>query len=77
MIRTGKIVEFDFPTKKSIVTVRNMEFFDWQPQDRHELVKESISFSCVLLPLQIKEGTSVYAAIREDYTMLTGTGDFK
>ena len=77
MICSGKIVNFDFPTNRSIVTVQGIEFFDWQPQNCGEFDKESISFSCVLLPLQVKEGTSVYAAIREDYTMLTENGEFK
>ena len=78
MLRTGIMVEFDFDTKKSVVTVRDVEFFDWRPRGYVEAPdKQGISFSCVLLPLQLKEGNSVYAAIREDYTMFTGIGEFK
>jgi len=61
-----------------VITIRGIEFFDWQPNELVEIEEECIYFSCVLLPLHtVNEGSTLYATIREDYTMLTGAGEFK
>lgn len=78
LLRKGNMIEFDFLTKKSVLIIRGIEFFDWRPCDLVEVERSSVVFSCILLPIPtIKDGTSLYAAVREDYTMLSGTGEFK
>ena len=64
-----------------------MEYFTWKPVVDNisdnprgfELIQPNdfvVKFACVLLPMAYGRRTTLYAAIREDYTTFTESGEF-
>jgi hypothetical protein len=87
MLRSGKVVWFtcDHDDKKDVHM--GMEYFLWKPVVDH--VSDSVrgfqmiepedfelKFACILLPIGYNKRVTLYAAIREDYTVFTQSGEY-
>jgi hypothetical protein len=88
MIRNGTVVKFTLDVTSNVVEIRGMHFHSWNPDidakshnNRGFVLLEAsefnVLFSFVLLPLQLSSDKSIYAAVRDDYTMMDNSGQFK
>lgn len=88
MLRSGKVVRFtcDLDGKKDVHM--GVEYFLWKPVVDHlcdsirgfELIQAEdfdLKFACVLLPIGYNNRVTLYAAIREDYTVFTHSGEYR
>jgi hypothetical protein len=88
MIRNGKVVKFSLDDKSNVLEIRGMHFHSWNPDFNKENYMDrgfvlldasefTVLFSFVLLPLQLSSDKSIYAAVRDDYTMMDSSGQFQ
>ena len=88
MLRSGKVVRFtcELDGKKDVHM--GVEYFLWKPvvdllSDSirgFELIQDAdfdVKFACVLLPMGYNKRVTLYAAIREDYTVFTHSGEYR
>jgi hypothetical protein len=87
MMRTGQVVRFLLDDTFSVVGIRNMHYHLWRPDfDKDSQFirgyilldgsQFSVLFSCVLLPLKLSNDKCIYSAVRDDYTIMDGSGAF-
>lgn len=86
MVRDGTVVKFVRDQEIESVTIRGMVFQSWKLDFDPDSISTSgkvylhgfiVVHSCVLLPLHKKMARkSLYAAIRDDYTMMDDSGTF-
>lgn len=86
MLRDGRVVLFACDTEIEAVTIRGMVFRHWKPafdpdnkatQGLVIVDQFTVVYSCVMLPLAAKQTRlSLYAAVRDDYTMMDVAGTF-
>jgi hypothetical protein len=87
MIRNGQVVKLLIDTTSKVVPIRGMHFQSWKLDINKEsqatrglvlleAVEFTVLYSCVLLPVQLTKDQALYAAVRDDYTMMDGSGDF-
>jgi hypothetical protein len=87
MVRNGTVVKFSLDDTANVVEIRGMHFHSWHPDfDKNNHLNRgfvlldasefNVLFSFVLLPLQLSSDKSIYAAVRDDYTMMDNSGNF-
>lgn len=86
MLLDGSVVKFLCDVEIKAVTVRGMVFRYWKPTFEADnkatnglviMDQFTVVYSCVMLPLASKNTRlSLYAAVRDDYTMMDETGAF-
>jgi hypothetical protein len=80
-------VKFECDLNNKMEVIQGMEFFPWKPvvdnfsetMRGFEMIEPenfTIKFACVLLPMGYGRRLTLYAAIREDYTVFTASGEF-
>jgi hypothetical protein len=85
MIRNGTVVKFSLEDNTNVVEIRGMHFHSWNPdfdKENHlnrgfvllDASEFNVLFSFVLLPLQLSSDKSIYAAVRNGYTMMDNSG---
>jgi hypothetical protein len=87
MVRNGTVVKFSLDDTANVVEIRGMHFHSWHPdfdKENHlnrgfvllDASEFNVLFSFVLLPLQLSSDKTIYAAVRDDYTMMDNSGNF-
>jgi hypothetical protein len=87
MIRTGQVVKLLLDDTFIVVEIRSMHYHFWKPEiDMNSQVNRGyvlldgsqfpVLFSCVLLPLKLSDDKCIYSAVRDDYTIMDGSGAF-
>ena len=87
VLRSRRVVKFTCALDQKREVDQGMEYFTWKPVVDNisdnprgfELIQPDdfvVKFACVLLPMAYGRRTTLYAAIREDYTTFTESGEF-
>lgn len=85
ILRTKKVVKFVCNKQTKSLYLRGMHFLRWEPVvDQHSknprgfimLDDFVVHYSCILLPLAVNQGVTIYSGIREDYTTMDASGGF-
>jgi hypothetical protein len=87
ILRSNKVVRFECNLNGRKEVIQGMDYFPWKPvvdnlsefMRGFEMIEPdnfTVKFACVLLPMGYGKRLTLYAAIREDYTIFTGSGGF-